>query len=73
MNSAYLLRLALLCCASFLLIYVAAATLVAVLARAALRFTAGMRPRAAARFLYNMRVLPLASSLAAASSIASGG
>jgi len=61
-NFAYLSRLALLCCASFLLIYLAAEIFVAVIAPAALRLTAGMRPRAAARFLYNMRVLPLALS-----------
>jgi hypothetical protein len=61
-NSAYVLRLALLCGASFFLIYAAIALLVAMLAPAALRFAAGMQPRAAARFLYNMRVLPLALS-----------
>lgn len=59
MNSAYLLRLALLCCASFLLIYLATAMFVAALAPAAFRLAAGMRPRAAARFLYTMRMLPL--------------
>jgi hypothetical protein len=58
-NSAYVLRLALLCCASFFLIYAAIALLVAMFAPAALRFAAGMQPRAAARFLYNMRLLPL--------------
>lgn len=65
MNSAYLLRLALLCCASFLLIYVAAATFVALLAPAALRLAAGMNPRTAARFLYAMRMLPLIVSVLA--------
>jgi beta-lactamase regulating signal transducer with metallopeptidase domain len=64
-NSAYLLRLALLCCASFLLSYVAAATFVAVLAPAALRVAAEMKPRAAARFLYAMRMLPLIVSVLA--------
>jgi beta-lactamase regulating signal transducer with metallopeptidase domain len=64
-NSAYLLRLALLCCASFLLIYVAAATFVALLAPAALRLAAGMNPRTAARFLYAMRMLPLIVSVLA--------
>lgn len=63
MNSAYLLRLALLCCASFLLIYVAAAMVVAILAPAAVRFAAEMRPRVAARFLYAMRMLPLIASV----------
>jgi Zn-dependent protease with chaperone function len=62
-NPAYLLRLALLCCVSFLLIYVATAMFVAVLAPAAFRLAAGMRPRAAARFLYTMRMLPLIVSV----------
>jgi Zn-dependent protease with chaperone function len=62
-NSAYLSRLALLCSASFLLIYVAAAVFVALLAPAALRLAAGMRPRVAARFLYTMRLLPLVGSV----------
>jgi Zn-dependent protease with chaperone function len=61
-NSAYLLRLALLCSASFLLVYVAAALFVARLSPTILRLAAGMRPRHAARFLYAMRVLPLTLS-----------
>jgi BlaR1 peptidase M56 len=59
MNFAYLLRLALLCCASFFLIYAAAALVAAMFVPAALGFAAGMKPRAAARFLYSVRVLPL--------------
>jgi hypothetical protein len=61
-NSAYLLRLALQCSASFLLMYVAAAFFVALLSPAALRLATGMKPRLAARFLYTVRVLPLTLS-----------
>jgi Zn-dependent protease with chaperone function len=62
-NCAYFSRLALLSCASYSLLYVAAAIFVAVLAPAALRLAAGMRPRGAARLLYTLRLLPLIGSV----------
>jgi len=51
--------MALLCCASFLLVYLVASLLLAIVAPAALRLAAAMRPRSAARLLFTSRMLPL--------------
>jgi hypothetical protein len=58
-NSTYLLRLVLLCCASFFLVYLAASLAVALLAPAVIRVATSMAPRAAARLLFSARMLPL--------------
>jgi beta-lactamase regulating signal transducer with metallopeptidase domain len=62
MTPAYLGRLLLLASASFFLVQIAAAALIASFAGAAIRRSSRMRPRSAARFMFTLRMLPAALS-----------
>lgn len=65
MISHYTLRLVCLCLASFFLVNAGVGLLTAWASRAAMRIAETMRPRSAARFLFALRVFPLALGAAA--------
>jgi len=59
MTVSYSLRLLCLCLASFFLVNALAGLAASLASRAAVRVAATMRPRSAARFLFDLRILPL--------------
>ena len=65
MSAPYVLRLLCLCLASFFLVSSIAGLIAASASRAAVRVAETMRPRSAARFLFLVRLLPLALGLGA--------
>ncbi len=65
MNLPYITRLLCLCCASFFLIHVALALAARLGAGTAVRVAEHLKPRSAARFLFALRISPLALTLIA--------
>src|SRR5580693_6622290 len=63
MSAPYVIRLLCLCLASFFLVSGIAGLIAASASRAAVRMAETMRPRSAARFLFLVRLLPLALGL----------
>jgi Zn-dependent protease with chaperone function len=64
MSAPYVLRLLCLCLASFFLVSTVAGLVAASASRAAVRMAETLRPRSAARFLFSLRLLPLALGVA---------
>jgi beta-lactamase regulating signal transducer with metallopeptidase domain len=69
MNPSYLVRLLLLSSASFFLVQLIIAALIALVAPAAIRYTDTMRPQRAARFLLALRLLPAVFSALAVAAL----
>jgi Zn-dependent protease with chaperone function len=65
MSAPYVLRLLCLCLASFFLVSSIAGLIASFASRAAVRMAETLRPRSAARFLFSLRLLPVALGLGA--------